>query len=144
MGAQAAVPGGGFLILPVRGLLYTLSDASSWLVAVQLLDGVGAGLYGALFPLVVADLTRGTGRFNISQGAISTMQGIGAALSTSVAGFIVVHAGYNSAFLFLAAVAGAALALFALAMPETRPAAEEPDRSAAWVPVASPAAGDAE
>lgn len=134
----------GFLILPVRGLLYTLSDASSWLVAVQLLDGVGAGLYGALFPLVVADLTRGTGRFNISQGAISTMQGIGAALSTSVAGFIVVRAGYNSAFLFLAAVAGAALALFALAMPETKPAAEEPAGDAAWAPVATPAAGDAE
>ncbi|CAO3434101.1 MFS transporter [Azospirillum doebereinerae] len=114
----------GFLILPLRGVLYTLSDSPYWLVGVQILDGVGAGVFGALFPVVVADLTRGTGRFNVSQGAIGTMQGVGAALSTAVAGFVVVHAGYSAAFLGLAAVAGVAFALFALAMPETRPDAE--------------------
>ena len=54
-----------------------------------------AGIYGAVFPIIVADLMRGTGRFNVAQGAISTAQGIGAA----VAGFIVVHAGYSAAFL---------------------------------------------
>jgi MFS family permease len=62
----------GFLILPLRGVLYTLSDNSYWLVAVQLLDGVGAGIYGAIFPIVVADLMRGTGRFNAAQGMIAT------------------------------------------------------------------------
>ncbi|WP_042703018.1 MFS transporter [Azospirillum sp. B506] len=111
-----------FLVLPVRGVLYTLSDSSVWLVAVQLLDGVGAGLFGALFPLVVADLTEGTGRFNVSQGAIATLQGIGAALSTGVAGQVVVHAGYDAAFLTLAAAAGVALLLAALLLPETRSA----------------------
>jgi MFS family permease len=109
----------GFLILPIRGALYTLSDNPYWLVGVQTLDGIGAGIFGVLFPLVVADLTRGTGRFNVSQGAITTAIGIGAALSTSFAGIIVVKAGYSSAFLFLAAVATAALAVFWLAMPET-------------------------
>jgi MFS family permease len=109
----------GFLILPLRGALYTLSDNPYWLVGVQTLDGVGAGIFGALFPLVVADLTRGTGRFNVSQGAITTAIGIGGALSTSFAGVIVVKAGYSTAFLFLAAVAGVALAVFWLAMPET-------------------------
>ncbi|MFO1074256.1 MAG: MFS transporter [Geminicoccaceae bacterium] len=109
----------GFLVLPLRGVLYTFSDNPYWLVAVQCLDGVGAGMFGALFPLIVADLTRGTGRFNVSQGAITTAQGIGAALSTSVAGVIATEAGYSAAFLFLAAVAAAALALFWLAMPET-------------------------
>ena len=109
----------GFLILPIRGILYVLSDNPFWLVGVQMLDGIGAGIFGALFPLVVADLTRGTGRFNVSQGAITTALGIGAALSTTFAGVIVVKAGYSAAFLFLAAVAGAALALFWLAMPET-------------------------
>lgn len=112
----------GFAILPIRGFLYTLSDNPYWLVGVQLLDGIGAGIFGALFPLVVADLTRGTGRFNISQGAIGTMQGIGAALSTGVAGVVVVNAGYNEAFLTLAAAAGLGLMLFLFAMPETRPA----------------------
>jgi MFS family permease len=59
-------------VLALRGALYPLSDNPYWLVSVQLLDGVGAGIFGALFPLVVADLTRGTGHFNVSQGAIAT------------------------------------------------------------------------
>lgn len=107
-------------VLALRGALYPLSDNPYWLVGVQLLDGVGAGIFGALFPLIVADLTRGTGRFNVSQGAIATAQGIGAALSAGVAGVIVVNAGYSAAFLFLAGVAGTGLLLFWLAMPETR------------------------
>jgi MFS family permease len=108
-----------FAILPIRGVLYTLSDDRSWLVGVQLLDGIGAGIFGALAPLVVADLMRGTGRYNVSLGAIATVQGIGASLSNSVAGLIVVKAGYSTAFLALAAVALIALLIFLVAMPET-------------------------
>jgi MFS family permease len=107
-------------VLAVRGCLYPLSDSPYWLVGVQLLDGVGAGIYGAIFPVIVADLMRGTGRFNAAQGAVMTAQGIGAALSTSVAGFIVVHAGYSAAFLTLAGVAAAGLALYLFVMPETQ------------------------
>jgi cyanate permease len=103
----------------VRGVLYTLSSDPYWLVAVQMLDGVGAGLFGALFPLVVKDLTQGTGRFNVSLGALTTMFGVGAALSSSLAGVVVQQAGYNAAFLTLAAVAALALLLLMLAMPET-------------------------
>jgi MFS family permease len=112
----------GLLILPIRGMLYTLSDDPYWLVGVQLLDGVGAGIYGAIFPIIVADLMRGTGRFNVAQGAVITAQGVGAALSTTVAGFVVVSLGYSAAFLTLAGIAGAGLLLFWLAMPETRDA----------------------
>jgi len=108
-------------VLALRGALYPVSDNPYWLLSVQLLDGVGAGIFGALFPLVVADLTHGTGHFNVSQGAIATATGIGAALSTGVAGFVVVHAGYDAAFLFLAAVAAIGLGLFAVMMPETAP-----------------------
>ena len=106
-------------VLMLRGMLYPLSDNPYWLVSVQLLDGVGAGIFGALFPLVVADLTRGTGHFNVSQGAIATAAGLGGALSTAAAGVIVVQAGYSAAFFFLAAVAGAGLIGFAAMMPET-------------------------
>ena len=106
-------------VLMLRGMLYPLSDNPYWLVSVQLLDGVGAGIFGALFPLVVADLTRGTGHFNVSQGAIATAAGLGGALSTAAAGLIVVQAGYSAAFLFLAAVAGAGLIGFTTMMPET-------------------------
>ena len=108
-------------VLTVRGALYPLSENPYWLVSVQLLDGVGAGIFGALFPLVVADLTRGTGHFNISQGAIATAAGLGGALSTAVAGLIIVKAGYSAAFLFLAAIAGAGLIGFCIMMPETLP-----------------------
>ena len=116
----------GLAVLAVRGCLYPLSDSATWLVGVQLLDGIGAGVFGALFPLIVADLTRGTGHFNISQGAIATAQGLGAALSTGIAGLIVVAAGYSTAFLFLAAIAAIGFVVFALLMPETRRNGEAP------------------
>jgi MFS family permease len=108
----------GFAILPIRGVLYTFSSDPYWLVGIQMLDGVGAGLFGALFPLVVKDLTQGTGRFNVSLGALTTAFGLGAALSNSLAGFVVQAAGYNAAFLTLAAVAAVALVLLLL-LPET-------------------------
>ena len=109
----------GFGILPLRAVLYPLSDASAWLIGVQLLDGVGAGIFGALTPLVVADLMRGTGRYNVALGAVATMQGIGAATSGLVAGLIVDHFGYAAAFLTAGAAAAVALAALAVAMPET-------------------------
>jgi len=108
-------------VLVLRGALYPLSDNPYWLVGVQTLDGIGAGIFGALFPLIVADLTRGTGHFNVSQGAIATAAGLGGALSTAAAGLIVVTAGYSAAFLALAAVAAIGLVLFVALMPETRP-----------------------
>jgi MFS family permease len=107
-------------VLCLRGLLYPLSDDPYWLVGVQLLDGVGAGIFGTLFPLIIADLTVGTGHFNVAQGAIATAQGIGAALSTSVAGAIVVGYGYGAAFVTLGLAAGLALTLLLALMPEPR------------------------
>ena len=126
VGAKADVWGRKLLflialsVLTIRGCLYPLSDNPYWLVGVQLLDGVGAGIYGAIFPVIVADLMRGTGRFNVAQGAIITAQGIGAALSTTLAGVVVVNAGYSAAFLTLAGVAVVGLALYFFVMPETQ------------------------
>lgn len=116
--------------------MYPLSDNPAWLVGVQLLDGIGAGIYGALFPLVVADLTRGTGHFNVSQGAIATAAGLGAALSTAAAGAIIMAAGYSAAFYFLAAVAGSALVLFYIWMPETLP--DQPVSASPLTPAVQP------
>lgn len=108
-----------FGVLALRGVLYTVSDNPYYLVAVQCLDGIGAGIFGALFPIVVADLTRGTGRFNVAQGAAATAQGLGAAFSATLAGTLIVAAGYSAAFLTLAAVAAAGFAVYLLFMPET-------------------------
>ena len=109
-----------FLALPVRGLLFASTQEPAWIIAGQILDGLGGGLLDALLPLVLADVTRGTGRYNASRGVISTVQGVGGSLSHAVAGSIVIEAGYEAAFIGLAAVGLSALMLTIFAMPETR------------------------
>ena len=109
-----------FAVLPVRGALYTLSDNAHYLVAIQLLDGIGAGVINVVGVLVIADLTRGTGRFNLMQGGLATASGLGAALSNLLTGVVVQAAGFDAGFLALAAIAAAAFVYFACTMPETR------------------------
>ena len=109
----------GFLVLPVRAVLYTFSNSAPWLIAVQLLDGVGAGIFGAITPLIIADLMRGSGRYNLAQGAVATAQGLGASMSGLAAGIIVDQFGYSAAFLSSGAAACVAFATLLTAMPET-------------------------
>jgi MFS family permease len=109
-----------FGVLPIRAVLYTLTSNTAALVAIQILDGVGAGIFGVVSVLVIADLTQGSGRFNITLGAIGTAVGIGAALSQTIAGTIVHHFSFNAGFLFLAAVAATAFTILYFFMPETR------------------------
>src|SRR6201995_1001766 len=113
-------------ILPLRGALYTLSDNPAWLDGGEPFDGIGADIFGALFPVIVADLMRNSGRFNVAQDAVATAQGIGAALSTALGGIVVVEAGYSAAFLALGAVAAMGFIVFGLAFPAS---AQAPRRS---------------
>ena len=107
-----------------RGVLFATVADPNLLVAVQLLDGVTASVIGVMVPLMIADLTRGTGHFNLGQGIVGTMTGIGASLSTTVAGYASDHFGSAFAFLCLAGIATLGLATVALFMQETRPADE--------------------
>ncbi len=109
----------GFAALALRGFLYTVSHAAPWLIAIQCMDGLGAGIFGVVSVLIVADLTKGTGRFNLAQGAIASAVGVGAFLSNSVGGFVAKHAGVNAAFLMLGAIAAVGLVFFWRMMPET-------------------------
>ena len=111
----------GFAALPIRGLLVANTVDPYLLVAVQALDGISAAVLGVLVPLVVADTTRGTGHFNLAQGVVGTAVGIGAALSTTIAGYLTDWFGSSTAFLGLAGIATLALLLVLVAMPETRP-----------------------
>jgi MFS family permease len=111
----------GFAALPVRGLLFAMINDPSALVAVQILDGITASVLGVMVPLIVADITRGTGHFNLGQGIVGTTTGIGASMSTTLAGYISDHFGSASAFFELSAVAIVGLTVVASLMPETRP-----------------------
>jgi MFS family permease len=108
-----------FATLPIRAVLYTLSNNTEWLIGVQLLDGIGAGILGTLTPLVVADLMRGTGRYNLALGAVATVQGVGASLSGLAAGMVVDHFGYSPTFLATGGAAAVALGVCLFLMPET-------------------------
>jgi MFS family permease len=115
----------GFAALAARGVLYTLSHHPAALIAVQCMDGLGAGIFGVVGVLIIADLTKGTGSFNAAQGAIATAQGLGAFLSNSVAGYLAKSQGDDFAFLTLASIAAVGLVVFWLFMPETLDGAEQ-------------------
>jgi MFS family permease len=109
----------GFGVLPIRGVLYTLTHAVGALIAIQTLDGVANAIFGIVSILVIKDRTQGTGRFNVAAGSLATMVGIGAAASTTIGGALIQHFGYRASFLGLAAIAGLAFTLLWLAVPET-------------------------
>lgn len=110
----------GFAVLPIRGLLYTITTNPYALVAIQLLDGIGAGIFGVVSVLVIADLTKGTGRFNLTQGLLATATGLGAASSNVLSGYVVKAAGFDAGFLSLSALAAFGAFYFWRMMPETR------------------------
>jgi MFS family permease len=110
-----------FAALAARGVLFAFVTDPYLVVAVQLLDGVCAATLGVVLPLVVADITRGTGRFNLGLGIVGSAVGIGAALSTTLAGYAMDHFGSSVAFFSLAFIGACGLALVALLLPETRP-----------------------
>jgi len=109
----------GFGVLPLRGVLYTLTSAPPLLIGIQLLDGVANAIWGVVSILVISDLTRGTGRFNLAAGSLATMVGLGAALSATVGGQLIQRISFNASFLGLAAIAFAAVLLLFAGVPET-------------------------
>ncbi len=110
-----------FAALPVRGLFFATVTHPYLLVAAQLLDGVTAAVFAVMVPLVIADLTRGTGHFNLGQGIVGTTMGIGASVSTTYAGYLSDHFGSSVAFLGLTAMATFGFVAMWALMPETGP-----------------------
>lgn len=127
VGRQAQVRGRrpllliGFVALPIRSLLFALTTNPGLLVGIQLLDAVSGAVVGVLTALVIADITNGTGRFNLAQGFVGTASGVGASLSTTLFGFVAAHFDRSAAFLGIALVGLVAALLFWFWMPETKP-----------------------
>jgi predicted MFS family arabinose efflux permease len=115
----------GIGALVVRGILFAFVRDPYFLIAIQVLDGIAASVFGVLVPLVVVDVTYGSGHFNLSQGIVGTATGLGASASMIFAGYLSDRFGNEVAFLALAMVAGVALSLVWLVMPETRPRISE-------------------
>jgi MFS family permease len=111
----------GFAALPIRALVFAWTANPTILITAQVLDGVSGTMLGVLTALIVADLTMGTGRFNLAQGFVGTMSGIGASLSTTLSGLVAGSLGRAAGFLGIAAVALAGVLLIWFLMPETKP-----------------------
>ena len=109
-----------FIALSIRGTIFAITADPYVLVSAQLLDGLSAASLGVLVPLITADTTRGSGHFNLVQGMIGVAVGIGASLSTTLAGFIADSGGPAIAFLFLSTVGATGLLVIVALMPETR------------------------
>jgi MFS family permease len=110
-----------FGVLPVRGLLFALVSDPYLLVVVQMLDGITAAVLAVTVTLIIADVTRGTGHFNLGQGVVGTATGLGASMSTTLAGYLSDHFGNAVAFSGLAAIAAAGFAAVWALVKETRP-----------------------
>jgi MFS family permease len=111
----------GFAALPIRALVFAWTTNPMLLIAAQVLDGVSGTMLGVLTALIIADLTAGTGRFNLAQGFVGTMSGVGASLSTTLSGLVAGSLGRAAGFLSVAGIALAAVLLAWLLMPETNP-----------------------
>jgi MFS family permease len=111
----------GFAALPIRALCFALISDPLLLLGVQVLDGISATVLGVLTALVIADITGGTGRFNLAQGIVGTASGIGASLSTTLSGLVAERLGSGAGFSCIAATALLATVVVLIFMPETRP-----------------------
>jgi MFS family permease len=101
-------------------MFVSLPDAVP-LVAIELLDGVSATVFGLTMPLIAADVTRRSGYLNTAIGSLGLAAGLGATASTTAAGWIADTLGAPAAFLAMALVGACAVAVLWLMMPETRP-----------------------
>jgi MFS family permease len=119
----------GLAALPLRALLFALFPQPQAILTFQFLDGASGAVVGVLTALIVADLTNGTGRFNLAQGLVGTASGVGASLSTTLFGVIAAHFGRTIVFLTIAASALLAVLTVLFLMPETKPAANPVSRS---------------
>jgi MFS family permease len=116
-----------FAALPVRGLIAAYLIRGWGVFPVQMLDGIGAGLQSVAVPGLVARILNGTGRVNVGQGAVMTVQGIGASLSPAIGGWLAQLYGYGAAFLILGALALGSLLIWISFAAMLRPACVHPE-----------------
>jgi MFS family permease len=123
-----------FIALPIRGVLAAYVMNRWGVYPVQFLDGIGAGLQSVAVPGLVARILSGTGRVNVGQGAVMTVQGLGASLSPAIGGWIAQDIGYGPMFLILGSFALVSIALWLSFASLLRPACARPKEAETGAP----------
>ncbi len=116
IGACAALAG--------RGALAMISADPGWLIGLEILDGIGAGLLSVAGPAAIADLTYGGGRTQTAMGGVQTVQSLASALAAGAGGLLVQHFGWAAAFGVLAVFPVLSIALLTtIQLRDEKPAA---------------------
>lgn len=111
-----------FAVQIVRAALLGFVDNPMWLIAVQMLDGISGAVLTVMTTVVVADLTTGTGRFNVTSGMVGLVTAVAASVSTAAFGFVAQELGPQAAFLGMALSAASGALVIWFLLGETKPA----------------------
>ncbi|MBA3914145.1 MAG: MFS transporter [Acidobacteriales bacterium] len=123
---RKAVMAVAFWVLPLRILSYVFARNPAEIVALQALDGIGAGIYGVAVVAFSAELTRGKGGFNTLMGLFATALAVGGVAGPLLSGLSVQHLGFKVTFYLFAALAALGAAAFSLLVPSDSPAGTHP------------------
>ena len=121
----------GWGLIPLQALVYATLPDEFALVVGNLLNAFSAAIFGVAMTVVAADLTRRTGCFNLTLGALGVAVSLGASLSTFCTGISAALFGDRAAAGGLALVGLCGLLLLWIGMPETRLPQKVPEGMAA-------------
>ena len=118
-----SVPVRCLILYALTGIKNTMAETSVFLqviiLSTQILDGVGAGVFGTMYILVTSDVSAGTGRFSLTLGLTSAAMSIGGTVSGYLGQALAQDHGYQNAFMILGFMACAPALGYLVFMPET-------------------------
>mmetsp|Transcript_17060 Transcript_17060/g.16484 ORF Transcript_17060/g.16484 Transcript_17060/m.16484 type:complete len:455 (-) Transcript_17060:21-1385(-) len=111
----------GLMSLPTRCalIIYWKDAGDTYLLSTQILDGLGGGFFGLLHPYIVADITFGTGRFNVVMGLTASCFGLGGTMSNYFGQVVVEKLGHVASLSGSLIISIIPVILFGVFMPET-------------------------
>jgi MFS family permease len=118
-----SVPVRCLILYALTGIKNSMAETSVFLQVVilstQVLDGVGAGVFGTMYILVTSDVSAGTGRFSLTLGLTSAAMSIGGTVSGYLGQALAQDHGYQNAFMILGFMACVPALGYLVFMPET-------------------------
>jgi MFS family permease len=122
----------GLFVVPIRCLILTILIAIRGdevgslflqivILSTQILDGVGAGVFGTMYILVTSDISGGTGRFSLTLGLTTAAMSIGGTVSGYLGEALAEDLGYKEAFFILMFMSLVPALAYLFFMPETLP-----------------------